>query len=69
MDTFQKAINNRNLFISWPGIQDINFKKNSTHNSSATAKDHLDQERQGLQSTKVQEDFFSNKENKKTYNI
>ena len=68
LDTFTKAIKNGN-FITWPGIEDINFKK-FLGNTSATAKGHLDQERQGLQSTKEQEqDFFPIQDNLKTYHV
>lgn len=50
ISTFQKAIK-RNNFITWPGIDNINFSK-AVGMTSATAKDHLDQERKYLQSTK-----------------
>ena len=49
IDTFTKAIKNGN-FISWPGINDLNFKS-LLKTTVATAKGHLNQERQGLQST------------------
>ena len=68
LDTFQKAINNGN-FISWPGIREINFKK-ILGNTPAIAKGHLDQERQGLQSTKqIEDDYFPPQEPIKTYHI
>ena len=50
--TFQKAIN-KGHFITWPGINDINFNK-FIKNTLSTAKGHLDQERAKLQSTKQQ---------------
>ena len=53
LSTFQRAINNGN-FLSWPNIDEINFLK-FLPNQEATAKGHLDQERQGIQSTR--EDF------------
>ena len=48
--TFQKAIN-KGHFITWPGINDINFNK-FIKNTLPIAKGHLDQERANLQSTK-----------------
>ena len=56
-------------FVTWPGINDINFIKNTL----PTAKGHLDQERANLQSTKQQhndenEDYFpTDSLAKKTY--
>ena len=49
--TFQKAIK-KGHFITWPGISDINFNK-FIKNTLPTAKGHLDQERENLQSTKL----------------
>ena len=49
LTTFQKAIKNGN-FLSWPNIENINFIK-YIPNQEATSKGHMDQERQGLQST------------------
>ena len=63
LTTFTKAIKNGN-FISWPGIDELNFNKLLIQ-TAETAKGHLDQERQGLQSTQeLTEDFFPNKEAK-----
>ena len=68
LDTFTKAIKNGN-FISWPGINDIDFKK-FLINTPAIAKGHLDQERQGLQSTQDEiNDYFPPPEDKKTYHV
>ena len=68
LHTFTKAIKNGN-FISWPGIEMLNFKK-LLENTAETAKGHLDQERQGLQSTREQQqDFFPDKEPTKTHNV
>ena len=50
ISTFQQCINNGN-FITWPGIDDLNFKKLIDH-TEATIKGHLDQERKNIQSTK-----------------
>ena len=47
---FQECIRKVN-FISWPGIDDLNFKK-LIKTTKATLKGHLDQERKNLQSTK-----------------
>jgi hypothetical protein len=49
ISTFQDCIKKGN-FISWPGIDDINFKK-IIKTTEATLKGHLDQERKGTQST------------------
>ena len=57
LSTFQKAIS-KGHFITWPGINDINFNKFIT-NTLPTAKGHLDQERANLQSTKPQRDVDS----------
>ena len=60
LSTFQKAIK-KGYFLSWPGIEEINFEK-YIPNQEATAKGHMDQEKQGLQSTK--QDFEPSKEEK-----
>ena len=52
ISTFQKCIQNGN-FMSWPGIEDLNFKK-LLDTTEATLKGHLDQERKNVQSTKTQ---------------
>ena len=44
--TFHKAIN-KGFFVTWPGIEEINFLK-FLPNQEATAKGHMDQEKQGL---------------------
>ena len=49
--TFQKVIR-KGHFITWPGINKITFEKIIT-NKTPTAKEHLDQERSNLQSTKI----------------
>ena len=68
LHTFQQAISNGN-FITWPGIEEINFKK-FLGNTPQTAKGRLDQEKQGLQSTKdLQQDFFPPHEPTKTFHI
>ena len=54
ISTFETCIKKGN-FISWPGIENINFKK-VLINTEATIKRHLDQERKHLQSTKTQVD-------------
>jgi hypothetical protein len=60
--TFIQAVKNGN-FITWPGLDATSIHK-YLPDSVATAKGHLDQEQQNLQSTKtkvstsVQEDFF-----------
>ena len=51
ISTLQKAIRNRN-FLSRPGITNLNFAK-LIGTTEATVKGHLDQERKGLQSTKI----------------
>jgi len=51
ISTFQQCINKGN-FLSWPGIENLNFKK-LLGTPEATAKGHLDQERANLQSTHV----------------
>ena len=50
LSTFKKAINN-NHFLGWPGIDDPTIKRYLIE-TMATAKGHLDQEQQNLQSTK-----------------
>ena len=51
ISTFQMAINKGN-FITWPGIDDLKFKK-LLDSPIATTLGHLDQERSNLQSTKL----------------
>ena len=51
ISTFQMAINKGN-FITWPGIDDLKFKK-LLESPIATTLGHLDQERSNLQSTKL----------------
>ena len=51
-DTLIKAIKNHH-FKSWPGLT-VKLVRKSLPDSTATAKGHLNQERQGLQSTKSQ---------------
>lgn len=73
VSTLQAAISKGN-FITWPGINTVNFKK-LIKTTTATAKGHLDQERANLRSTKntidmeplTQKDHFLDKEDKKTY--
>ena len=48
--TLLKAINN-NHFLGWPGIDDTSVKRLLSE-TMATAKGHLDQEQQHLQTTK-----------------
>ena len=48
--TFQQCIKNGN-FITWPCIDDSNFRKLIDH-TKATIKEHLEQERKNIQSTK-----------------
>ena len=68
LSTFTRAIQNGN-FLSWPGIESINFKK-LLPNTEATAKGHLEQEMKHLQTTKqeitkdIEQDFFPSRENK-----
>ena len=65
ISTFTKAIQNGN-FLSWPGINSINFKK-ILNTTKATEKGHIEQERRNLQSTKnttIQADYFPPKEEK-----
>ena len=64
LTTFQKAISNGN-FMSWPGIDEIRFKKYAP-NQEATAKGHLDQERQGLQSTQEDAEPMQEEKTKQT---
>ena len=49
--TFEKAIKNGN-FMSWQGLQELALYKH-LNRTMATSMGHLDQERQGLQSTKT----------------
>ena len=58
ISTFQKAIR-RGHFITWPGIENINFEK-ILRATIPSAKGHLDQERKNLQSTKstIDEDLY-----------
>ena len=66
ISTFTKAINNGN-FLSWPGINSINFKK-ILNTTQATLKRHIEQERKNLQTTKptsdLEIDYFPQKEPK-----
>ena len=55
ISTFQKAINKGN-FISWPGINDVTFKK-LIGTPIATHCGHLDQERKNLRSTKSEQEL------------
>ena len=66
--TFQECIDRGN-FITWPGIEDIRFKR-LLHKPLATSLGHLDQEQKGLQSTDVniEEDSFPEKITQKTMN-
>jgi len=61
ISTFQECIRKGN-FISWPGIDDLNFKK-LLKTTEATLKGHLDQERKNLQSTKASSVLSSTNEN------
>ena len=66
LSTFMKAIQ-LGHFQSWPGTKSINFK-HVIQNIIPTAKGHLDQERQNLQSTKDDaDDYFPQHEPDKTY--
>ena len=71
LTTFQKCIHRGN-FISWPDIEDINFER-ILKTTLATAKGHLHQEKQNLQSTKLNsttdEDHFPIKIPLKTNNV
>ena len=49
LSTLERAVKNGN-FITWPGIDDLNFKK-LLGTTVALEKGHLDQERKGVQST------------------
>ena len=51
ISTFTQAIKNGN-FMSWPGLQDLNLHRHMKK-TIATSMGHLDQEHQGLQSTKT----------------
>jgi hypothetical protein len=51
ISTFQDCINKGN-FITWPGIDNLNFKK-LIKTTEATLKGHMDQERKILQTTKL----------------
>ena len=53
ISTFQKCINKGN-FLSWPGIEKLNFNK-LIKTTEATLKGHMDQERKGLRSTKLEQ--------------
>ena len=67
ISTFQECINRGN-FVTWPGIETLNFKK-LLQNPEATLLGHLDQERKNLQSTKealIQNDIFPTKSDDKT---
>ena len=75
LSTFTKAIKNGN-FITWPGINDLNFKK-LLGTTMATEQGHLDQERKNLQTTSnipsedntsSDNDFFPSKITHKTLN-
>ena len=68
ISTFTKAIKNGN-FHSWPGLQELSLYT-FLQKTMATSMGHLDQERQGLQSTKptisslptdIDNDFFPSK--------
>ena len=61
MSTFQEYIRRGN-FITWPGIEEINFSK-LLKTTLSTAKGHLQQERErvNLQSTKPHLDNFPTK--------
>ena len=67
ISTFQKAIR-RGHFITWPGIENINFEK-ILRATIPSAKGHLDQERKNLQSTKstTDEDLNPSDGGLKTY--
>ena len=70
ISTFEACIKKGN-FISWPGIENINFKK-VLINTEATIKGHLDQERKNLQSTKTQvdtSDIFPSKSTNRTNEV
>ena len=60
ISTFQKCINKGN-FITWPGIDDINFKT-MLKTTEATLKGHMDQERKNSQSTKPKSTPFEDNE-------
>ena len=67
LSTFQASINKGN-FLTWPGIEDVKFKK-LLGTTLSTALGQLDQERSNLQSTKIQEeqqDSFPDKIPQKT---
>ena len=51
ISTFQACIQRGN-FVTWPGIDNLNFKK-LLGTTEATLKGHLDQERKNLQTTKT----------------
>ena len=55
--TFAEAINNGN-FHSWPGLQELALHKHLKR-TEAVSMGHLDQEQQGLQSTKVLKEILS----------
>ena len=50
VSTFQAAIDRGN-FVTWPGIDNLNFR-DIIRTTEATEKGHMNQEQQGLQSTK-----------------
>ena len=61
LSTFQKSIR-KGHFITWPGITNINFEKTLVA-TTPSAKGHLDQERQNLQSTKTTIQQFDEDQN------
>ena len=67
LSTFQQAIRKGHL-LTWPGIENINFEK-VLRATVSTAKGHLDQERENLQSTKDRDtpDFYPTDGDQKTY--
>ena len=73
ISTFQTAINKGN-FISWPGIEEVKFKK-ILGTPEATILGHLGQERSNLQSTKIVDEdesfpeIISNKTRNCVYDI
>ena len=69
LSTLTTAIQKGN-FLSWPGIQSLNFKK-ILKTTSATEKGHLEQEKANLQSTKLDKynDHFPTKQTKKRMHV
>ena len=67
----KKAIDNGN-FVTWPGINEINFKK-LLGTTIPLEKGHMDQERKNLRSTKdvdaEHDDVFPTLTNKKEYEL